>query len=694
MSAQMIIDGQSVPFEEGQTILEVATEAGIRIPTLCHEQRVSQNTSCFICIVKDETHGSWLPSCSAMAQEGLNISTASPEVLDMRATALNLLLSEHSGDCEAPCTISCPAHAKVEEYVRAGKEGDYLKGLQIIKERIPLPLSIGRVCPRFCEKDCRRSVLDTQPVAINDFKRLAADLHYDNYMEEMEPLQDKRVAIIGSGPGGLAAAYFLRLQGIASHIYEKMPQAGGMLRYGIPEYRLPKAILDQELAHFDRMGGIEIFCNKELGENLDLNALKEEYDAVIIAVGSWVSSSMRTPGEELAEGGIVWLEHLARQNWKGEDPGETIVVGGGNTAMDCVRSSIRLTDAPVHCVYRRTEKEMPAEQIEIDEAREEGAQFRFLTQPVQLERKNGKLVLTCLQMELGEPDASGRRRPVPVEGSEFELTADTVIAAIGQKTNAPEGVPLNKWGDVEIQEEDCRAEDNVFAVGDCVTGPATVVEAVAGGRRTALGVVAYLNGTSCELPAEINVSRGAWQDLNKEDLVFLKETVDQDRLPLKLIDLDKRKETFEEVSSTFSPEELAREGERCIECSCTARDSCKLKEEAETYGASPDAFKGEKINHGYNASHPSIIMDAGKCIKCGICVKVCKDVVNESLLGFKNRGYSTRIETLFNRPLPHKVCQDCGECLEACPVGALDWKDKERNQNEKETGRSMHGKNH
>lgn len=672
------IDEQEYSAEQGQTILEVAEENGIEIPTMCHNGRISQTTSCFVCVVKNKETGQFMPSCSTRVDDGMEIEVESDDVFEMRQSALNLLLSEHIGDCEAPCTIACPAHAQVEEYIREGKNGNFTKALEIIKRKIPLPMSIGRVCPRFCEQDCRRNVVDEgQPVAINDFKRLAADKEFDNYLEDLPELQDSKVAVVGGGPAGISAAYYLRREGIRSDIYEKMPKAGGMLQYGIPKFRLPKHFVDKEIQHFDKMGGVDIFTNQELGKDIQLEQLKKDYDAVVLAVGSWKPGSMYAEGEELADGGIKWLENIARNDFSAENPGKTIVVGGGNTAMDCVRTAVRLGSDEVFCYYRRTEKQMPAEQIEIDEAKEEGVQFKFLSQPTKVRKENGQLIVTFKKMELGEKDASGRRRPIPIEGSEYDVKADTVIAAIGQKTIAPEGSKTNKWGDIEINEENGYMADNVFAAGDCVTGPATVVEAVAAGRNAALGIEAFLRGEEYEKPYEINVSRGHWQSLSKDDLVYLKELTDRKREKLEYIPLEKRKNSFEEITHTFTEEAIAREGERCLECSCTDKHDCKLKDYSEQYLAGPEAITGEKRVYEADTRHPDIIIDRNKCIKCGTCVKVCKEVVNESLLDFRERGFDTNITTAFGEQLPLS-CADCGECIKECPVGALDWRDKER----------------
>ncbi len=665
-----ILDGKQVSAKPGETILSVASRNGIEIPTLCFNQKISKTTSCFVCVVKDLKTGKFLPSCSACPVPGQEIDSSSEEVREMRRTALGLLLSEHTGDCEAPCTMACPAHANVEEYVRAGRNGDFLQSLKIVKQRIPLPMSVGRVCPRFCEQDCRRNVVDGTPVSINDVKRIAADLFYETYMEDLPALNGKRVAIVGAGPAGLSAAYYLRLAGVGSVLFDQQPEAGGMLRYGIPEFRLPKATLRKELAHFGKMGGISVKTNMKLGRDMTLDQLRSEYDAVILAVGSWSSSSMRIDGEELAQQGIAWLEGIAAKDWKDcTNPGRTVVVGGGNTAMDCARTALRL-GGDVTIVYRRTKNEMPASLVEIEEAEEEGIKFAYLTAPLALNRTKDGLALTCQKMELGTPDASGRRTPVPVAGSDFLIPADTVIAAIGQKTVVPEGVPADKRG-IAADKEDLRVQglDNVFAAGDCVGGPATVVEALAAGRKAAL---AYLGEKT---PYLFNVSRGYWRSLAKEDLVWLRPVSQAERVKPDYISMERRKNTFDELFDSISAEKMSAEADRCIECSCTAKGDCLLKKHSTAYHVAPDMFNGAKPLSTVDVRHDAIIHDKQKCIRCGTCVKICSEVINKSLLAMMKRGFNTTVQTAFGKELP-SYCKDCGACINECPVGALDWKKK------------------
>ncbi len=672
---EFILDGVKVSAAPGETILDVARRSGLEIPTLCHDPRVSKNTSCLVCVVRDVKTGRFIPSCTACPAPAQEIDASSAAVQEMRKTALELLLSEHSGDCEAPCTLACPAHARVEEYVHAGKNGNFLEALQIVKERIPLPMSIGRVCPRFCEKDCRKNLFGAA-VNINDFKRLAADLYYDTYMEKLPELGREKVALVGAGPAGLAAAYFLRLQGIQVTVFDQMSEAGGMLRYGIPEYRLPKhAVLNREIAHFIKMG-IKFEFGQRLGDNLSLAMLTGNFDAVGITIGCWAPSSMRCPGEELAVQGIDFLRQVALNGWSGELKGRVIVVGGGNTAMDCLRTAVRLGAEDIECFYRRSEAEMPAEKLEIREAREEGVHFHFLVAPTGLRRDGGRYILTCQRMVLGEPDASGRRKPFPEPGSEFEIDADMVIAAIGQGTAAPKSLKVNKWGFLDADPLNCRVDGKIFAAGDCVSGAATVVEAVAMARKMSEGMLQYLRGVPMVQDNPVNVSRGYWRGMATDEVVLLRRDISNaDRVPLNLISIEERKHTFKEVSLTVAPEAMRKEGLRCIECSCTAKHECDLRECARCAEAKTDAIKGERVKVDYDNRHPAILQDRGKCIKCGICVKTCKDIVNQSLLGVKRRGFFTYISPAFDRELPLS-CSDCGACVEACPVGALAWKHK------------------
>ena len=448
-----------------------------------------------------------------------------------------------------------------------------------------------------------------------------------------------------------------------------------MLRYGIPQFRLPKEILDREIAHFEKMG-IAFEFGKEFGKDVTAEGLSKAYDAVIVCVGSWSPSAMRIEGEEFAEQGIRWLEKLAKENYQGKNPGRTVVVGGGNTAMDCARDAIRL-GGDVTVLYRRTQNEMPAEQLEVNEAMEEGVKFSFLTAPLSLKKNdNGALVLACQKMELGEPDASGRRSPVPVPGSDFEMEVDTVIAAIGQRTKAPAGMPADKRGNVVASKEELRCgEGKIFAAGDCVSGPATVVEAVAAGRKAAIAAMDAIEGRPHVEPPVFNVSRGHWRSLSHDDLVFVRQDCKSERVKPEFIPLEERKTTFKELFPTIPAEKIQAEGERCIECSCTAKGECKLKKYSEKYQVKPDMFKGTKQVVAADTRHPHIIHDRMKCVKCGICVKTCSEIISKNLLAFMKRGFNTSVGTALNQGFP-SYCKDCGACISECPVGALDWREK------------------
>ena len=405
----LTINGQKVQAPEGSTILEAARSAGIDIPTLCYDKAVEIYGACGLCVVEAEGIPKLLRSCSAKVSEGMVVNTESERVVRSRKIAMELLMSAHDGDCVAPCQLNCPARTDCQGYVGLIANGEYDAALKLIKNKISLPASIGRVCPHPCEKACRRQNVE-EPINIAQLKAFAADmdLKSDSYVPEVQEPTGKKVAVIGGGPAGLTAAYYLTIMGHSVTVYDMMEKMGGMLRYGIPQYRLPKEVLDKEIAIIEKTG-VKFVNNSKLGVDYTIESLKKENDAVIVAVGAWKSSSMRTPGEELdgVYGGIDFLRGVIKGN--APEIGEKVAIcGGGNTAMDACRTAVRLGAKEVYVVYRRTRNEMPADELEINEAEEEGVIYKFLTNPLSFNGEDGKVKSMTLQlMELGEPDASG-----------------------------------------------------------------------------------------------------------------------------------------------------------------------------------------------------------------------------------------------------------------------------------------------
>ena len=359
----LTINGIAVTAPAGSTILSAAKDNGIFIPTLCHDDLTEAYGACGLCVVEAEGIPKLLRACSAKVSEGMVIHTESERVIKTRKTALELIMSAHDGDCKAPCSLACPAGTDCQGYVGLIANGDFDAALKLIKDRIALPASIGRICPHPCEKACRRALVE-EPINIAQLKAFAADMDRKSeksYGPSVEPDTGKTVSIIGGGPGGLTAAFFLRRKGHRVKVYDMMPHMGGMLRYGIPEYRLPKEILDAEVKMIESLG-VEMINNIKIGKDISFDEIKKASDAVVIAVGAWRSSPMRVKGEELdgVYGGIDFLRNVILGS--APEIGDKVAVcGGGNTAMDACRTAVRLGAKEVYVVYRRTRDEMPAE---------------------------------------------------------------------------------------------------------------------------------------------------------------------------------------------------------------------------------------------------------------------------------------------------------------------------------------------
>ena len=469
---------------------------------------------------------------------------------------------------KAPCRSACPAGLNVQAYVQMVGQGKYREALEIIMKDLPLPGVLGRICPHGCEDACRRCEVD-DPVAIRDLKRLAAD-QFDPRDIEIEclPRREQTVAVIGSGPAGLSAAYHLARKGVLSTIFEALPQAGGMLRVGIPEHRLPRKVLDQEIQLITNLG-VEIKTNTPLGRELTIDNLFEQgFEAVYLATGAHAGIDLGIPGEK-AKGVRQGVDLLREVNLKGKAAvaQKVAIIGGGNVAIDVARSAVRLGAEKINIIYRRTRAEMPAWEEEIQAAETEGVKISYLAAPQEVLVQDGEVVgLRCIRMALGEPDSSGRKRPIPVPGSEYEIEIDQLIPAIGQRPDLAAfedtvGLDFSRWGTIEVDPITyATTREGVFAGGDLQTGPWVAIGAIAGGREAAESIVRFLDGK--------DLSEGR-EPIVKENPLYRPIPEDEpqkERAQMPELPVEKRKGNFEEVELGYDENMGREEAHRCLNC--------------------------------------------------------------------------------------------------------------------------------
>jgi NADPH-dependent glutamate synthase beta subunit-like oxidoreductase len=462
------------------------------------------------------------------------------------------------------CIEACPVRTNVPMYINRIKEGAYEEAYRYISKRNPFPSICGRVCHHPCESACRRGRLD-EPLAIRELKRFVADRFV--LTDKSSQRGKEAIAIVGAGPAGLSAAWSLAKKGYGPTLFEKEPRAGGWMRYGIPDYRLPKDILDREITAILSLG-IKTNYGVDLGKDLGFDSLKASgFKAVLIAVGSQRSKPLGIPGETLE--GILQGLDLLRAFHRGERPtvrGETLVVGGGNVAIDSSRTALRLGASKVTILYRRGIEQMPSDREEIREAQKEGIKIKCLSKPIEFKSSDGKgLEVVCQEMVLGEPDETGRSKPIPKEDSTFSVYADTVICAVGQRSD------LSFLGGRADQEEDRFTQLNpatletgipgVFAAGDVATGPATVIEAIAAGLRAATSIDQFLRGEALTGDFRDFPSREATAPFGVYDY-----PLKSNRTSSSLVSVQKRKGNFEEVDKGFSPKNATLEADRCWHC--------------------------------------------------------------------------------------------------------------------------------
>ncbi|HOJ35894.1 MAG TPA: NAD(P)-binding protein [Clostridiales bacterium] len=661
------VNGREVTADPSLNLLQNLLNNGIFVPNLCYRKELEAYGGCGLCLVEIKGSPKLVRACNAMPAEGMEIETDTDRIRQSRRFTLALILSDHKADCIAPCKRACPTNQDAQGYIgliSAGKDRD---AMALIMRDNPLPMSIGRVCPHPCESACRRQLAD-EPISICHLKRYAADKNTD-YIPESAEDTGKRVAVVGAGPAGLSAAYFLRLKGHKVTVFEAQEKAGGMLRYGIPAYRLPKDVLDKEIERIEKMGA-EFKYGQKLGKDISLSSLKKEYDAVFLAVGAWKSSSLGCDGEDHPNvlGGIDFLYKAA--NGEEVKLGKRVaVVGGGNTAIDAARTARRLGAEDVTLIYRRTRAEMPAEKIEIEEAQEEGVNFKFLAVPIAVCDGESCVLLNLQQMTLGEPDATGRCAPVPIEGAVDVESFDTVIAAIGQRVllDGLDDIELTKRGTIEVDPETYATNiEGVFAGGDAVNrGPDIAVSAIAHGKNAAAAINSYLEGELKPVRKPFYVER---RDFTEKDLPEIEK---EPRVKVTITEPEKRVNNFKEIAPCYTEDEAIKEASRCLECGCSYLYDCRLLPLLQEYDPAGLGIKGTMRDSKVDKSHPFIYRDNKKCILCGLCIRTCAELVGKNVYGYNGRGFETEPECAFGIGLGESQCITCGACVRACPTGAI-----------------------
>ncbi|SFM40201.1 NAD(P)-binding protein [Thermodesulforhabdus norvegica] len=572
------------------------------------------------------------------ARDILNDLIAGEEVFHSHVATRNC----PSGDCvvlaPSPCQMACPAGLDIPSYVTLIAMGKDDEAVEIIREDNPFPWVCGLVCTHPCEFVCVRGRID-EPIAIRNLKAFASErvMSRGGYRNPVKaPDKGKKVCIIGAGPAGLTAAYFLALKGYGVTVIDALPVAGGMMMVGIPRFRLPREVIDREVDAILALG-VELRLNTRLGRDVTIEQLNQEgYEAILIAIGAHGSFRMNVPGEDDYPQVVSAVDFLRRVAL-GErlKPGRRVaIIGGGNVAIDAARTCIRLGCEKVTIVYRRSRVEMPASEEEVLQAEEEGVDFVFLTVPVEVVGSNGKVTgLKCVRTQLGPPDDQGRRRPVPVPGSEHIIEVDAVITAIGQKVEKEglielKGLDWTRRETIRVNTVTMETSiEGVFAAGDVVTGPATVIEAIGAGKKAADAIDRYLQGLPQPKRPPVPVRR--------RRLECLKTTASQKmrlhRPQMPLLNCDRRRITFQQVELGYDEDDARAEGYRCLRC-----DICR---------------------------------------RCGRCVEVCRDLMKVDALPLGHFDFDHPVATDFRQV--REKCILCGACAANCPNEAMVMEEKD-----------------
>eukprot|EP01028_Stygiella_incarcerata_P002240 TRINITY_DN1417_c1_g5_i1.p1 TRINITY_DN1417_c1_g5~~TRINITY_DN1417_c1_g5_i1.p1 ORF type:complete len:1590 (-),score=396.00 TRINITY_DN1417_c1_g5_i1:230-4999(-) len=678
------INGKKYVVPKGITVARAAKMQGIYVPSFSERAEdmglnAPDRKKISTCLINGELRPA---AGNTYVEEGMVVVTESEEITAFRKNVLLDILKTHSGDCIAPCQRECPTHIDVMGFLNLAHEGRFIEALETIKDENPIPLACGFVCPAFCEQGCRRHLVDS-PVAINAVKRYCSELNLArniSFTPPIAPKTGKRVAIIGAGPAGLTCAYYLTLKGHSCTIFEMNEGVGGMMRYGIPEYRLPKAQLDKEVYDILRLG-IELKLGQKYGRDFAIEDLKKDgFDLAFFGIGCWGSSAMRIRNEH-AEGVVSGIDFLAAVERKEKvvTGDNVIVVGGGNTAIDAARTAVRLGAKRVTIMYRRSRNEMPAFPPEVVAAEEEGVELQFLNTPQEIMMEDGKMVaMKCVRLELGEPDSSGRRRPVEIPGSEFIIEPSLVIAAIGQfmagaDVFEKEGIPLSRWKTIQGDETTGRVNDFVYTGGDCLLGACTVIQCIGNAK-----VISYYMDAQLRNMEKPDMPKKLYEHVMGKKLDDVDPTPFQRRPKIprqKMPELDPkyRRHNTEMVDLGFTKKQVLEETKRCLQCGCTDSVNCELRHIATYLGVEQPETTIETAQ--VDMSDPFYKVDTGKCVHCGHCIDTCSDIRHRFCIDVEDLEPVPLGDELL-REMANTDCESCGSCVDVCPVNCRSDKRK------------------
>ena len=541
------------------------------------------------------------------------------------------------------CQHRCPAHMDVPGYIRLIGQGRYTESYKLMLETNPFPTVCGYICPRPCETECKRGDFD-RPIAIDNLKRFVTDYIYENKIKIPPPKikqREGKVAVIGAGPAGLTAAYDLAGMGYKATVFEKESRVGGMMMWAIPSYRLPREQIMFDVSNIQARG-VKIKTNTPIGSpgNTLSDLFEQGYKSVFIAVGAQRGRKLEIPGEEGTEGVMDCLDFLKGVN-SGDlrSPGKKVaVIGGGNSAIDAARTAKRLSP-DVYIVYRRTRNEMPALQLEVEEAEHEGVKFHYLAAPVKILTEKGKVkAMKCIKMKLGEPDSSGRRRPEPIPNSEFTIKTDCIITAISQEADLKflgedHGIDVTKWETLAVDENLKSNKEGIFAGGDVTLGPSTVIECIAQGHTAAKSIDKYIKGKKLGkskkkvsvtlLDNEFSVREGNYDAIPRQEM--------------KTLPAADRQGTFNLVELGFTESQAKIEALRCLKCDL------------------------------------NINVETNECVLCGRCSMVCPVDALEQIDEDDGKQYRPFVSKNGIVIKHTDVCIRCGNCGD-CPVDAISMK--------------------